>query len=348
MGSKRNVLTVGGTGLLGRYLNSDSEVDFDNMRCSRYKLDIRSFRSIVDMIEESNLKPGDYILNCAAFTDVAKAEKCPTDAYAVNVEGVKNLATACAFYKLKLIHISTGYVYDGKLHESHCGYSHNTHGDCEIPLNVYGKSKLAGEKEIVSRMPKEDYLIIRTDSLYGENHAKKTILHKILQKILTKENDKVVLYEDQLCSFTYAKDLAKWIRAYIASDDSVKADIGYKYGQIVNVVNRSVVNGLMRHLPYFVETFLDYMGLEDFKQKIRCIPFPEDGICPDGVCRPKNVTLFSEVDEDEDLRKRLGFTMSDPRKALKDFCLNNYRDLVKNAQICVENNGQTPEQIDLH
>ena len=345
----KNVLVTGRHSLLAHYLMSDENVQF--YKYTHDQLDITSFRSIVVAIDNGNFKPGDVILNCAAYTDVAKAESADEllTVRRINEEGPRNLAEACRHYGLSLIHISTDYVYDGKLSECSCGYSHNTHSERELPLNEYGISKLNGEREILNLMPFADFpLVVRTSGLYGENGAKKTFLHRVLTKFLTKEITEVPIFYDQLTWFTYAKHLAMWLKAYIAADDYLKRDIQAKYGPVLNVVNGPSYDRLMRHLTYFVEKYLDFMGLEDLKWKIKGVPFPEDSVCPDGIRRPKNSTLFCEIDNDKDFSERLGYKMPTAEQALRDFCLNNYRTLIQQAKTSISLAGNHSEHVDLY
>jgi dTDP-4-dehydrorhamnose reductase len=332
----KNVIITGRDSLLASYIYTPRYSDLGFINCSHDTLDITSFKSIVNAIEDHRMKPGDVILNCAAFTDVRKAESSESKDMleAVNIVGPRNLAEACNHYGLKLIHISTDYVYDGDQStiKSDKGYSHSTDFLNERPLNNYGASKLQGEREIASVL--DDFLIIRTAGLYGENRRKMTFLHRILKQILIKNVEEVDVFSDCHCSFTYAKDLAKWIVSWLMLDDDVKKSIRYEFGRIVNVVNVPE-NPFLDTIYSFTGKFLEEMNLNEFSYKLNRIPFPVNVICRDGIRRPKDVTLRNEIDSSEKFQKILKFKMPSTEHAIKDFCLNNYRGLIDKAKLAI-------------
>ena len=139
----------------------------------------------------------DFIINCAAYTAVDKAEDEKEQAFTVNEIGVKNLVEGCNIYNTKLIHISTDYVFDGLNPK---GYDENS---ITSPLSIYGKSKRAGE--IIIEKSKIKSIIIRTSWLYSTfgNNFVKTMLR------LSKKSKAIGVVADQFGSPTYARDLAK-------------------------------------------------------------------------------------------------------------------------------------------
>jgi len=140
----------------------------------------------------------DYIINCAAYTAVDKAEDDSALCYRINRDAVQNLAEAAAG-KAKVIHISTDYVFDGAsdkpLRET----------DPTNPQSVYGKSKLEGERILLKIAPES--IIIRTAWLYSSfgNNFVKTMIR------LGKEKESINVVNDQTGTPTYAADLAKAI-----------------------------------------------------------------------------------------------------------------------------------------
>lgn len=102
----------------------------------------------------------DYCINCAAYTNVEKAESEPKVAFKVNAEAVRDLALQCKGHNTTLIHISTDYVFDGTKDSPY------TPDDKPNPLNVYGKSKLAGEQYIQEML--SNYYIVRASWLYSK------------------------------------------------------------------------------------------------------------------------------------------------------------------------------------
>ena len=152
-------------------------------------LDISNINSLSNYF---SINKTDVIINCAAYTKVDNAENFCDKAFQVNHVGVKNLIYVCQKFNIKLIHISTDYVFDGN---SKVPYNEN---DKRNPINVYGQSKLLGENEILNSNVKS--IIIRTSWLYsnyGNNFVKK-ILHK----------NKISVVTDEIGNPTYAHDLA--------------------------------------------------------------------------------------------------------------------------------------------
>lgn len=141
----------------------------------------------------------DYVINCAAYTAVDKAESDTETAHKVNVEGVQNLAKTCALRNIPLIHFSTDYVYHN---------SQNTpfkEGDPTSPKGIYAKTKLEGDETALQIHV--NTMIIRTSwvySTFGHNFVK-TMLR------LGRERDNLSVIFDQIGSPTYAKDLAKMV-----------------------------------------------------------------------------------------------------------------------------------------
>jgi len=102
----------------------------------------------------------ELVFNCAAYNAVDRAESEHELAYAINAEGPANLARACARHRIRLVHFSTNYVFDGALDRPYL------EADLAAPLSVYGASKLEGEKRVFDEHP--DSLVIRTSALYGD------------------------------------------------------------------------------------------------------------------------------------------------------------------------------------
>lgn len=150
----------------------------------------------------------DIIINCAAYTHVDNAEQEPDLANQINHLAVKYLATMADNQQAMLIHISTDYVFDGKSKQP---YSET---DFPNPINIYGKTKLAGEQALQTVMP-TNALIIRTSWVYSEygNNFVSTMLK------LAKKQDEVSVITDQIGSPTYATDLAQLILKIIKVKD---------------------------------------------------------------------------------------------------------------------------------
>jgi dTDP-4-dehydrorhamnose reductase len=184
------ILLTGASGQLGRSLQRVLR-DSDLITISRPEYDITK-ETIVDRI--CSIEP-DIVIHTAAKTDVDECERDPESAYLVNATATKFIATACASCHARLVYISTDYVFDGSKHDSY------NEEDPPGPINVYGKTKLAGEKytqDLVSR----NY-VIRTAWLYGE--GQNNFVKKILG-LTGKPPIKVVT--TQIGSPTSADDLA--------------------------------------------------------------------------------------------------------------------------------------------
>lgn len=138
----------------------------------------------------------DVVINAAAYTDVDGSEKARELCFAVNADGVRNIVLACRPGRIKIIHFSTDYVFDGTKE-----IPYREEDACQ-PLSVYGEAKLAGEINLQQHT--EHYLLIRTAWMYGKQGRNfvKTILEK------AREAGRLEVVDDQRGSPTYAKDLA--------------------------------------------------------------------------------------------------------------------------------------------
>jgi dTDP-4-dehydrorhamnose reductase len=138
----------------------------------------------------------DLVVNAAAYTNVDGCETDQKRCFAVNALGVKNLALACRDRAVTLVHFSTDYVFDGQKQSPY------TEEDEPAPLNVYGASKLEGERFLQAFS--DQYLLIRSAWLYGRHG--KNFVKTILEKAETQKTLEVV--DDQIGAPTYTRDLA--------------------------------------------------------------------------------------------------------------------------------------------
>lgn len=200
------ILVIGAHGQLGQCLKKVAAVRGINglVFPDESHADILNVEGLTTLF--NNEKP-DYVINCAAYTAVDKAEADKDKAHAINATGAKNLAVLCKAKNATLIHISTDFVFEGNeiklLKED----------DLAQPISVYGATKLDGEKEIIANL--EQYVILRTSWLYSEfaNNFVKTMLK------LGSERDELNIIADQLGTPTYAIDLAGAIFDIIASEN---------------------------------------------------------------------------------------------------------------------------------
>lgn len=156
-------------------------------------LDICDSSAVYAYIKEQSV---DYILNCAAYTAVDRAEDDELLCQRINCDAVRNLGVAATAVGAKVIHVSTDYVFDGTHHTPYM----ETDETC--PASVYGRTKLAGEQALFAVCP--DAVVIRTAWLYSEfgNNFVKTMLR------LGSEREQLNVVFDQVGSPTYAGDLA--------------------------------------------------------------------------------------------------------------------------------------------
>lgn len=200
--------------------------------------------NIADLTVLFNQEKPAYVINCAAYTAVDKAEDEVDIAKAVNEIGARNLAQLCKLHRATLIHISTDFVFEGNeiklLKED----------DVAKPINVYGVTKLDGELAIVEEL--DQYIILRTSWLYSEfaNNYVKTMLK------LGAERDELNIIADQVGTPTYAIDLANTIFDIIQNPEK-------KYG-IYHFSNEGVTSWYD-----FAKAIFDYSGT-----KVNVNPIP--------------------------------------------------------------------------
>jgi len=214
------ILVTGKNSQLGRSIQKlvNTDIKIDNNQSSnefifvgREELDLSSENTISHYF--SNIDKFNIIINCAAYTQVDKAEQEAELANQINHLAVKQLASIANEQQAKLIHISTDYVFDGKSNKPY------VETDTTNPINAYGRTKLAGEQALQAVMS-INAIIIRTSWLYSEygNNFVSTMLR------LGKEQDELNVVSDQIGSPTYATDLAGVILEIIKNKEFSKSD----------------------------------------------------------------------------------------------------------------------------
>lgn len=167
--------------------------------------------------EKISAKGPDLIIHCAAYTDVDGAEREQEKAFTINAIGTRNVALVSQGLDIPMLYISTDYIFDG---EKNSPYLENDHPN---PLNVYGKSKFAGEKYVKNLLRK--FYIVRTAWLYGANgdnfiykilRASNRLEHSSNQQDSANQSELRVVY-DQVGNPTYTLDLAKALDLIVES-----------------------------------------------------------------------------------------------------------------------------------
>ena len=199
-----NILITGANGQLGSSLRRLGGVSPHNYLFTDVaELDITDAGAVLRAVREQGI---DVIVNCAAYTDVERAEDDEPTAELLNHKAAGNLAAAAKATGATLFHVSTDYVFDGTAHTPY------TEDGTPSPLGAYGRTKLAGERAVMASGCR--YLIFRTAWLYSEygNNFLKTMLR------LTSERDTLQVVFDQIGTPTYAGDLALAIFSIIESE----------------------------------------------------------------------------------------------------------------------------------
>ncbi len=222
----KTVLITGANGLLGQKLVKDFHPQYKVIACD---LQPQSYLTLPDLSYESlnitdrrklgfqiSLYNPEVVVNAAAYTDVDGCEIHKDEAWAVNVGGVKNLVNLCKKQRIKLIHLSTDYVFNGE----EGPYSED---DLPDPVNFYGETKLESEKVI--KDSGIDFLIIRTNVLYGfGSELKPDFFLSLLDKL--SKNKIIKIVTDQFNNPTFVDDLSLCIFEMVKKDVSGVYHIG--------------------------------------------------------------------------------------------------------------------------
>jgi dTDP-4-dehydrorhamnose reductase len=198
------IWVTGANGQLGKELKqlASSWPQFDFIFLSREDLPIHHFELVRNYFKSCHPQ---FLINCAAYTAVDRAESEKDLAFLVNAEAVGVLAAVCKEHHTRFIHISTDYVFDGT-----ATVPYETDSPTN-PQSVYGASKLEGEKQALQFNP--DAIIIRTAwvySAFGKNFV------KTMMKLMRERNE-ISVVSDQIGSPTYAADLAEAIMQMVSS-----------------------------------------------------------------------------------------------------------------------------------
>lgn len=284
MKEKKTILILGSDGMLGKELKEYfSSFSYNVAGWDREELDITDKERVNFKIGE--LKP-DIIINCAAYTNVDKAEEEEDLVTKINGYAAGYIAESARNCGARLIHISTDYVFDGR---EKGGYMEDFNE--RKPLNVYGRSKLLGENLIGEEIKKGlSGYAVRVSYLFGKHG--KNLVATMAKSVLEKDYLKVVF--DQTGTLTYAKDLAGNLRFII--ENNLETGIYHSANsssfscpeltkEIAKILNRNIK--------------IDKMGYKDYPAK---------------TLRPMNSILINSK-----LPKLRSW-----REAVRDFLLNDF------------------------
>lgn len=274
------VLVTGSNSMLAQDLIPVLKERNDVAAFSREDLDITGRGNVYEAIKSS---APDLVINCSAYTNVDKAEEEREKAFLINGIGVQNISLICSDGGIPLCHISTDYVFDGKKQTPYTPFD-NTN-----PINVYGESKLAGERYI--EWITNRFYIIRTSWLYGRggNNFVSTMLR------LAKEKTEIPVVKDQAGSPTSTVSLSRAIDALIKTG---------AYG--IYHFTDETGGGISWH-----DFALEIMGLSGLKTKV--VP-----ITADEFPRPAKRPEYSVLDT-ETFSMATGYYPKNWRDSLRDY-----------------------------
>lgn len=273
------IMILGPNGMLGMAMLKALEGHYMAIPMDRKHMDITNSAQICEGII---IEKPEVVINCAGFTNVDGCEKERELAFAVNGEALKNIALICKEEGIKLVYISTDYIFDG---EKGAPYVED---DFPNPVNIYGSSKLLGET-YVGNVPKA-FLIIRTQWLFGKGG--KNFVDSIMKQAAEKRELSVV--NDQWGSPTYTKDLA----------EAIKTLIDFKAEGIYHIANSGATNWYL-----FAQEILELAGLKE----VKVTPIPSEA-CGRPAKRPK----FSVLDCTK-FQRLVGKPLRPWKDALEDY-----------------------------
>lgn len=230
------ILITGAKGQLGAELVELLRDEHEIIGLSHKDLDVADFSKVKEIVCE---KSPEFVIHCAAYTDVDGCELNPDKAYTINSFGTQNMAVASEKCGATMVYISTDYAFDGAKGEPY------TEFDKADPINVYGRSKYVGEAFVASLCSK--YYILRTAWVYGK-YAKRNFVKTVLGLVGDKKELRIVC--DQVGSPTNTYDISLAIRELIKSE---------RYG-LYHAVNEGEVSWYQ-----FTKLVLDCKGISDVK-----------------------------------------------------------------------------------
>lgn len=280
------VWLIGARGMLGTDVGELLGANNIVHTSSDVDVDIGDYQALANFSSGCDI---DWIVNCAAYTQVDKAEGELELAERINADGVRNIARLAADLGARLIHISTDYVFDGRADGE---YREDDHAN---PIGAYGISKLHGEENVLHTI--KSHFILRTAWLYGKNGA--NFAYTMLR--LFRERDTVRVVSDQHGSPTWSRDLAGVI-VDIISRNSDKFGI-YHYSN----------GGKTNWYEFASEIYRLARKYELIDKEVIILPIRTEDY-PTRAARPKNSCLSKEK-----ITRVLGVHIRDWKDSLEEF-----------------------------
>lgn len=284
--NKMRILVTGANGQLGHdVVVQGKKQGLDIIGVDIEDMDIRDDKQVQKVLKSSNAQA---VIHCAAYTAVDAAEDNAELCYQINSEGTKNIARICKELNIKLLYISTDYVFNGE------GSDPWQEDDLRDPINTYGKAKCEGELAVEKYL--NQYFIVRIAWVFGKNGTNfvKTMLN------LAKTKDSISVVSDQIGSPTYTVDLSVLLLEMIQSEH-------YGHYHVTN-------EGICSWYEFAVEIF------RQAKQEVEVIPIDSSQF-PTKAKRPHN-SRMSKVKLDKQGFKRLP-DWKDALKRYLDECLSD-------------------------
>ena len=289
----KKILVLGSNGQVGTALKKLIGDDDGWFFATREHADLTNKEEVKNLL---NRHEWSHIINCAAYTNVALAETNPDDSYAVNTDLPATLVTHCKENQIKLIHISTDYVF---------GLPSSVPlkvTDQRAPVNVYGQHKYLAENYLLLSGYREGCCIIRTSWVYSNNNKSKNF-YKTIRKIAS-ETRSIEVVNDQFGSPTWANTLADSILAILKLEK-------FPFG-VWHIANKGAPSRYE-----FAKEIIHFSGI---MSEINPVSSRE---MTDGISRPDYSALDCSAFE-----KLIGRELPDWRAALID-CISEYRESSK-------------------
>jgi dTDP-4-dehydrorhamnose reductase len=253
------VLVIGASGLVGSHcikLFQEKKIDaigtYRKYKANNLFFFDPAIENCFEFLDEIFFKP-DVIIHCAALTNVDYCEENKLESYELTVESTKAIVEYCKKNKVKLVYLSTDYVFDGE-------FGPYAETDNINPINIYGKHKAEAEN-VVQEL--EDFLITRITNVYGEEFRSKNFIAHILS-VIREGNEKIFkLPFDQFATPVYAGDVAQMIYLLIKENKN-----GIYNLSSTDYYNRyQLAKKVKSYFPNAENLKIDFVSTNELKQK---------------------------------------------------------------------------------